>query len=209
MAPRRFKYNFNVIFKLILMIDGWGIFREIAIRWMSMDLTDDKSTMAEVMAWCCQTKKHYLSQRWPVSISPYGVTMPQWVNMKIILWVNLRASEMSVFEFSNHVIYFIFRLITFCANHNLRLKLVLGDKFWKRFTHESRGFIISIVSHNGLKSQYRDNQYGQTLTLLRFKFWWACPTITKYEIMTLNFKNPCYLCLKHGNTLLKFTNNGL
>ena len=91
--------------------------------------------------------------------------------MKIILWVNLRASEMSVFEFSNHVIYFMFGLITFCVNHNLRLKLVLGNKFRKRFTHESRGCIISIVSRNGLKSQYRDNQYGQTLTLLRLKFW--------------------------------------
>ena len=27
---------------------------EIALRWMSLDLTDDKSTLAQVMAWCQQ-----------------------------------------------------------------------------------------------------------------------------------------------------------
>ena len=33
------------------------------------------------MAWCQQTTSHYLSQYWPSSMSPYGVTGPQWVNM--------------------------------------------------------------------------------------------------------------------------------
>ena len=28
---------------LILVIDGWGISCEIALIWMSLDLTDDKS----------------------------------------------------------------------------------------------------------------------------------------------------------------------
>ena len=31
----------KVIFKLILMMDGQGIFCEIAFRWMPSDLTDD------------------------------------------------------------------------------------------------------------------------------------------------------------------------
>ena len=33
--------------------------------------------MVKVMAWCCQAS-HYLSQCWPRSMSPYGVTKPQW-----------------------------------------------------------------------------------------------------------------------------------
>ena len=32
------------------------------------------------MAWCHQATSHYFSQCWPRSMSPYGVTGPQWVN---------------------------------------------------------------------------------------------------------------------------------
>ena len=41
--------------------------------------TDDKSTLVQVMAWCHQATSHYLSQCWPRSLSPYGITRPQWV----------------------------------------------------------------------------------------------------------------------------------
>ena len=53
---------------------------EIGLRGMPLDLTDDKSTSAQVMAWCHQATSHYLSQCWPRSLSPYGITRPQWVN---------------------------------------------------------------------------------------------------------------------------------
>ena len=62
------------------MIHSWGISNEIALTWKSQDSTDDKSTLAQVMAWCLQATSHYLSQCWPRSLSPYGVTRPQWVN---------------------------------------------------------------------------------------------------------------------------------
>ena len=65
-----------VIFELIWVIDGC----EIALRWISLDLSDDKSTLVQVMAWCWQAPSHYLSQCWPRSMLPYGVTRPQWVN---------------------------------------------------------------------------------------------------------------------------------
>ena len=81
LAPGRFEWHFRrVIFKLILVIDGWIISCEIAVRWMSLDLTDDKSTLVQVMAWGHQAPSHYLSQCWHRSMSPYGVTRPQWVN---------------------------------------------------------------------------------------------------------------------------------
>ena len=60
------------------MIDGQGISGEIALRWMPLDLTDDKSTLIKVMAWCHQTTSHYLSQCWSRSMSTFGVTKPQW-----------------------------------------------------------------------------------------------------------------------------------
>ena len=52
---------------------------------MSQGLTDDKSTLVQVMAWCRQATSHYLSQFWPRSMSPYGVTRPQWVNSYMVL----------------------------------------------------------------------------------------------------------------------------
>ena len=71
----------NVIFNLVLLI---GIFRsshDNALWWMPQYLTDDKSTLVQVMAWCRQATSHYLSQCWPRSLLPYGVTRPQWVNL--------------------------------------------------------------------------------------------------------------------------------
>ena len=81
LAPGRLKFRL-VIFKPILMNGGWGISYEIALWWMPQDLTDDnldKSTLVQVMAWCRQATSHYLSQCWPRSMSPNGVTRPQWV----------------------------------------------------------------------------------------------------------------------------------
>ena len=80
LAPGKFEWNFRyVIFKWILMVDGWSISCEIALILMSLDFTDDQSTLVQVMAWCRQATSHYLSQCWPRSLSPYGVIRPQWV----------------------------------------------------------------------------------------------------------------------------------
>ena len=93
--------NFNeildVIFKQILVFNGWGISCEIALIWMSLDFVDDQSTLVQVMAWCHQATSHYLNQYWPRSLSPYGVTRPQRVNSlrpsdaswrQAIIWTN-------------------------------------------------------------------------------------------------------------------------
>ena len=51
--PGRFELNFRyIIFKLILMIDVWGISCGIALIWMPLGFTDDQSTLVQVMAWC-------------------------------------------------------------------------------------------------------------------------------------------------------------
>ena len=48
MAPGRFDWNFK-LFMLFLVIGGWDIFSEIALRWKSKGLTDDKSILGQVM----------------------------------------------------------------------------------------------------------------------------------------------------------------
>ena len=91
--PGRFEWNFRyIMFKRILVTDGWGIACEIALIWMSLDFINDQSTLVQVMVWCRQATSHYLSQCWPRSMSPYNVTRPQWVKIlletlrKICLW---------------------------------------------------------------------------------------------------------------------------
>ena len=78
LAPGRSGCNSkNGIFNLVLLI---GIFRsphDNALCWMPLDLTYDKSTLVQVMAWCRQATSHYLSQCWPRSLSPYGIIRPQ------------------------------------------------------------------------------------------------------------------------------------
>ena len=48
---------------------------------MPQDLTDDKSTLVHVMAWCRQATSHYLNQCWPRSSTPCCVNRPQWVKI--------------------------------------------------------------------------------------------------------------------------------
>ena len=91
LAPGKSGCNFeNVVFKLALLICIFKSFYDNVARWIPQDLTDNKSTLVQVMAWCHQATSHYLSQCWPRSVSPYGVTRPQWVKTlarKIHWWL--------------------------------------------------------------------------------------------------------------------------
>ena len=52
LAPGGFDYSLKLVnFKLISTMNIWGIFCEMAIRWMSQNFTDHKSTLVQVMAW--------------------------------------------------------------------------------------------------------------------------------------------------------------
>ena len=83
LAPERYWWNIIcVIFKAIFLIPGWVISCEIALRWMSLDLTGNKSTLVQVVAWCHQATSHYLSQCWCRSLSSYGVSRPKCVDNK-------------------------------------------------------------------------------------------------------------------------------
>ena len=70
-----------MILKLVSVTGGWGILCKIALRWLSLDVTDDKSTLVQVMAWCPQATSHYLNQSWSRSLMPYGIPVPQWAKI--------------------------------------------------------------------------------------------------------------------------------
>ena len=81
-----FTINHLAHFQLIPRIDRYlGIFCESALRWISQELTDDWSTLVQVMVWYRQAPHHCLSQYWPSSMLSYDVTKPLCVN-----WVNDR-----------------------------------------------------------------------------------------------------------------------
>ena len=82
LAPGRPRCHFKTaIFNLVLLIGILTSSKDNALRWMSRDITDDKSTLVQVMSWCRQATSHYLSQCWPSSMSPYDVTRPRWAKI--------------------------------------------------------------------------------------------------------------------------------
>ena len=84
LAPGRFECDSkSVIFNPVLLIGIFRVSHDNALQWMPQDLTDDKSTLVQVMAWCHQTTCHYLSQCWLSSLSPYGIARPQWINSSV------------------------------------------------------------------------------------------------------------------------------
>ena len=87
---------------------------------MPMDLTDGKSTMVQVMAWCRQATSHYLNQCWPKSLSPLCLSRPQWVN-----WHNL---PMIWIWISNYMYCFVWDVIIHpCPNFD---RTAVGDRAW-------------------------------------------------------------------------------
>ena len=75
-----------------IMIE-WGISYGIALMWISLYLTADKSALVQVMTWCPQAASQYLSKCRPRSMSTYGVTRPQWVSKLFIIFTTLLSKS--------------------------------------------------------------------------------------------------------------------
>ena len=73
----------------------------VKLLWMSLDFTDDQSTLVQVMAWCRQATSHYLSHCWPRPLSPYGVTRPQWVKSQNAITRTLRDTMKYIWDLTN------------------------------------------------------------------------------------------------------------
>ena len=64
--------------KTLCRIVAWTLAANLLLC-ESRNLTKEKSTLVQVIVWCCQATSHYLSQCWHRSMSSYGVTKLQWV----------------------------------------------------------------------------------------------------------------------------------
>ena len=65
LAPGNFEWNFRyVIFKQILVIDGWGISCEIALIWMLLDFTAHEKKIGHCAPWAHGDPNGH-SQPWP------------------------------------------------------------------------------------------------------------------------------------------------
>ena len=94
LAPGGFGCNFKTsLFKLALLIGTFRASFDKVLRWMMQDLTDDESTLVQVMAWCHQATSHYLSQCWTRSMSPYGIIRPQWVKASACILIHSFFTE--------------------------------------------------------------------------------------------------------------------
>ena len=137
----------NVIFNLALLI---GIFKssyDDVLRWMPQDLSDDKSTLVQVMAWCHQATSHYLNQCWPRSLMSYGVTRPQWVNslgsrdayMTRPPWVQIKACRLFSAKPLSET------MITYCQTLRNTLQ---WNNIWnsKLFTQENENIVCEIFA---------------------------------------------------------------
>ena len=63
LVPVRCSNNFkSIIFKLTIQNSTLGTHSKIILRWMPKNLTSERSTLVQVMAWCCQAPSHYLSR---------------------------------------------------------------------------------------------------------------------------------------------------
>ena len=105
------------------MIDGWGFSCELDLRWISLDFTDYKSTLIQVMAWCRQATSHYLSQCWPRSLSPYGVTRPQWVKVTTTSprsqWVNIDRFKVITYQVVSSLFVMVSLILaSYLCNHH-------------------------------------------------------------------------------------------
>ena len=99
LVPERCGWNINlIIFKLppriyiyIYIYIYWAFSMEYALRGTPWYLTDDLSTLVQIMAWCCQATSHYLKQCWLSS-------RPQWVNSQrpsYIIWLHRSGSTLA------------------------------------------------------------------------------------------------------------------
>ena len=87
LPPRRFEWNSRqLLFRPNLVNNGWCSFCEIALRWMSLDLTDDKSTLVEVMA-SCRKLTDLLQLQWLAFYCDVIVVHPKGscLNLRILL----------------------------------------------------------------------------------------------------------------------------
>ena len=84
----RYVGNFKVEFPDTVIIDNLSFSCESVLRSVSQDITDEKSSSVQVMAWCHQAASHYSNQCWWRSMWPHGISRGQWVDEYVSGYIN-------------------------------------------------------------------------------------------------------------------------
>ena len=136
------------------MTDGCDISSEIAFRSTSWDLSDDKSTLVQVMAWCRQATSHYLNQCWPRSLLLYmSLCMDGWF---WFLTLNQFARRVTVIAYISVSVCpslypFPSPFLTYCPMRNATdFKLVI-------FKCTSSAFLVKLPSSECIKTSLMIN----------------------------------------------------
>ena len=121
------------------MTDGCDISSDIAVRWTSLDLSDNQSTLVQVMAWCRQAPSHYLNQCWPRSLPPYSITWPQWEKL-------LFFSPLGIDLILNHFhIWHVLMQLSCSDTSQIWTRYLIGNSNWCLR-------ILQIPENNGTQS---------------------------------------------------------
>ena len=87
---------------------------------MTRHLTDDVSTLMQVMAWCCQVTNHFLNQILPRSMSSYGVKYKQRSPIALYAYAAIRNTVSLIVQTRGHNIvntpWFDYKHVASCHN---------------------------------------------------------------------------------------------
>ena len=129
----------------MLMIDGWSISCEIAQRLMSLDLTDEKSTLAHVMAYYRQETSRHLSQWWFDLICCH-FTWPE--HIELMCFLVQHKGTLLVHNLANSVNTPFTGLLLMVVPHKHGLTLIMAwmngyihYKMWDEITRPFNNFI--------------------------------------------------------------------
>ena len=197
--------DFNyVYFKHNVGIDILIIQVDIALERMPEFLIDEKSTLVQVMAWCCQAASHYLNQCWPTSPTWYGVTRQELININNVTWRSVNSSPTNLADDILNCIFimksFVFRF-EFHWSLFLRVQLTI-DQHW--FTWQRTG---NITSHDlnqwGPSSPMHIcgtggrwvNKYFSIVVQIQWKFYLLSPTTSEsdlHKIFNMTWHRYCF-----------------
>ena len=114
-------YNFRTFFMDIGKVNSlhperwqfWIVISELMWQIKFMSTSCDNALNAgsvQVMTWCRQAPSHYLSQCWSISMLPYGITRPQWVDDVFLLHIDVLMQRRLYFHLLMHCSYVFFAL---------------------------------------------------------------------------------------------------
>ena len=118
LPPGKFKWNSKIL-NFQANFSGWWLKYHL---WNSSQVIDTgphwwyNSMLVQVMA-CCLIS-HYLSQCWPISLWPYGITRPQWV----LICTKTASIYKSYFSFKFANFYFFQHDETIVEQYHLALR---------------------------------------------------------------------------------------